>query len=872
MASIMTSIELQDKFSTVVYGMIHAVNLSISAMYDMREAVGAEFDTASLEGAKDEIDRATLAARQLGSALQDAETFDINVSAQHISQRIPVEPVFPDPLTETAALQLPVSIQIPDNEIFDNANLENFEREIGRVNEQIELIARKQEEIAALAEVTEIVSPDTMQKMEQIEAEIETVENQVSVLARQQINLGTEKANVQMTQLKGQMQQTVQVQQSLTRAMGRMDISDVNADYVQLTENISMAQDRISQNTQEQEKFNQAINQGTVNANNLEQTIKRMAATYISIQSLQKVIDISDQLASSRAKLDMMNDGIRTTRELQDLVFIAAERSRGSYMGMINSVAKLGNLAKDAFASTEEVVAFSEQLNKQFILAGASTTEIQNATLQLTQALASGVLRGDELNSIFEQAPTIIQSIASYMNVPIGQIRELASEGQITADIVKNAMFAAADETNAKFASMPKTFEQIGQSIQNQLIMAFDPVFTRLNEVANSQEFQEMVDHLVQALVILANVIINVFELMIFVAKLIADSWTVLGPIILGAASALAVYYSWQMVVKVIEKINYGLHLMQASAMMLQAAVTGRLNKETAKQIAAQMGLNAAMYACPVMWIIMLIVALIAVIATVIVSMNKFGDESTTVAQKVCGAFAVAGAFIENLFISVINFIIDDIVALWNYIALFANFLANVFTDPIGAVARLFAGFIDLALAGLQGLASAIDMLFGSSLAESVAGWRTDLDNWVTDKFGEGKVVMEKKNAQDYYIQGINYEDAWDKGAEFGERIGGGSSIPSMSQFGDFDYSSYLSDISDNTDDIKDGLEISEEDLKFMRDIAEQEAVNRFTTAAITIEQTNHNNVSGSMDLDGVITGLTDAVSEAADIITEGVH
>ena len=727
MASIMTSIELQDKFSTVVYGMIHAVNLSISAMYDMREAVGAEFDTASLEGAKDEIDRATLAARQLGSALQDAETFDINVSAQHISQRIPVEPVFPDPLTETAALQLPVSIQIPDNEIFDNANLENFEREIGRVNEQIELIARKQEEIAALAEVTEIVSPDTMQKMEQIEAEIETVENQVSVLARQQINLGTEKANVQMTQLKGQMQQTVQVQQSLTRAMGRMDISDVNADYVQLTENISMAQDRISQNTQEQEKFNQAINQGTVNANNLEQTIKRMAATYISIQSLQKVIDISDQLASSRAKLDMMNDGIRTTRELQDLVFIAAERSRGSYMGMINSVAKLGNLAKDAFASTEEVVAFSEQLNKQFILAGASTTEIQNATLQLTQALASGVLRGDELNSIFEQAPTIIQSIASYMNVPIGQIRELASEGQITADIVKNAMFAAADETNAKFASMPKTFEQIGQSIQNQLIMAFDPVFTRLNEVANSQEFQEMVDHLVQALVILANVIINVFELMIFVAKLIADSWTVLGPIILGAASALAVYYSWQMVVKVIEKINYGLHLMQASAMMLQAAVTGRLNKETAKQIAAQMGLNAAMYACPVMWIIMLIVALIAVIATVIVSMNKFGDESTTVAQKVCGAFAVAGAFIENLFISVINFIIDDIVALWNYIALFANFLANVFTDPIGAVARLFAGFIDLALAGLQGLASAIDMLFGSSLAESVAGWRTDL-------------------------------------------------------------------------------------------------------------------------------------------------
>lgn len=872
MASIMTSIELQDKFSTVVYGMIHAVNLSISAMYDMREAVGAEFDTASLEGAKDEIDRATLAARQLGSALQDAETFDINVSAQHISQRIPVEPVFPDPLTETAALQLPVSIQMPDNEIFDNANLENFERELGRVNEQIELIARKQEEIAALAEATEIVSPDTMQKMEQIAAEIETVENQVSVLARQQINLGTEKANVQMTQLKGQMQQTVQVQQSLTRAMDRMDISDVNADYVQLTENISMAQDRISQNTQEQEKFNQTINQGTVNANNLAQTIKRIAAAYISIQSLQKVIDISDQLASSRAKLDMMNDGIRTTRELQDLVFIAAERSRGSYMGMTNSVAKLGNLAKDAFASTEEVVAFSEQLNKQFILAGASTTEIQNATLQLTQALASGVLRGDELNSIFEQAPTIIQSIASYMNVPIGQIRELASEGQITADIVKNAMFAAADETNAKFESMPKTFEQIGQSIQNQMIMAFDPVFTRLNEVANSQEFQEMVDHLVQALVILADVALYVLEIMLSAGSFVADHWGIIGPAIATAVTALLLFNIALTAYNTVQSISNTLDAISAARKAFKTGATIAEAAATKLATGAQVGLNAAMLACPIMWVIAAIAILVGIITAAIIAMNDFGDESTTAVQKVCGAFAVAGAFIGNLFISVINFIIDDIVALWNYTALFANFLANVFTDPIGAVARLFAGFIDLALAGLQGLASAIDMLFGSSLAESVAGWRTDLDNWVTDKFGEGKVVMEKKNAQDYYVQGINYEDAWNKGAEFGERIGGGSSIPSMSQFGDFDYSSYLSDISDNTDDIKDGLEISEEDLKFMRDIAEQEAVNRFTTAAITIEQTNHNNVSGSMDLDGVITGLTDAVSEAADIITEGVH
>lgn len=855
MASIRASIELQDRFSTVVYGMIQAANLSISAMYDMREAVSGDMNTASLEGAKEQLDQATLAANQLKDALRNVETFDISVSAALNDQ-----------------LSAPVP-SAPSNAFTVNSvSWENFEQDIERANQQMELIIRKQEEITSLAESTDIVSPETMQEMEQITAEIEVVENQVSALSRQHIDLGTDKANTQMLHLKGQIQQATQVQQGLTRAMNGMDISDINSEYIQLKDNIAASQEQIRQNTQEQENFNQKINQGTINANNLMQTLKRMAAAYISIQGLQKVIGISDQLASTNAKLDMMNDGMRTTKELQDMTYVSAQRSRGSYLDMANSVAKLGNLAKDAFGSTEEVVAFSEQLNKQFILAGASTTEIKNATLQLTQALSSGVLRGDELNSIFEQAPTIIQSIADYMGVPIGQIRDLASQGEITAEIVKNAMFAAADETNAKFESMPKTFEQIGQSIQNTAIMAFEPVLTRLNEIANSEKFSEMVDGLIQALVTLANIAVNVFDLMATVAGFVADSWSILRPVIYGVVAALAVYYTWQVALKAIEKISYALHLAQASAMMIHAAVTGTLTKATAAQIASQMGLNAALYACPIMWIILLIVALIAIIGGVIISMNKFGDESTSAIEKVCGAFAVAGAFIGNVFISLINFIIDDFVNLWNFIALFANFFANVFTDPIGAVARLFFGFIDLALAGIQALASAIDMLFGSGFADSVAGWRSNLDSWVTEKFGEGEVVMEKKNAQDYYIEGFNYEDAWNKGVDFGGRFGGGSNIPSVDQYGDFDYNSYLSGISDNTEDIRDALEISEEDLKFMRDIAEQEAINRFTTAAITIEQTNHNNVSGGMDLDGVITGLTDAVSEAADIITEGVH
>lgn len=722
MASIMTSIELQDRFSTVVYGMIQAADLNTAAIYNMREAVGTDMDTGALEGAKEQIDQAAMAARQLDAILGERDELS--------------EPVW-----------ISVKWKTDDLPVLTQTGIE---------------------------------------------------------------------------QLQGQAGQTAE--------------------------------------------------KGQAHANKWMKTVSNIAGKYINMQQIMNAIDISDQLAASKVKLDLMNDGMRTTEELQDLIFVAAERSRGSYMDMTNSVAKFGTFAKDAFNSTEEVVAFSEQLNKQFIISGASTAEMRNATSQLTQALASGTFTGKELNSIFGQTPAVIQSIADYMNVPVERIGELASKGQITAEVVKNAMFAAAGETNIKFASIPKTFEQIGQSIQNQAIMAFEPVFTRLNELANSEQFQEMVDQLIQALTILAGVTLYVFELMMSVGSFVADHWAIIGPAIMIAVTALLYFNGVLAAYNLIQRISNTITAVCIAHKAFKAGATIAEAATTKMAADAQVGLNAAMLACPVVWLIAVIVLLIGGIAMLIVHMNRFGDESVTAIQKVCGTFAVAAAFIGNLFISLANFIIDDFAMLWNYIALFANFLANVFTDPIGAAARLFAGFIDLALAGLEGLASGIDTLFGTNLAESVGGWRTELDSWVTDKYGEGEVVMEKMDARDYYFQGFDYEEAWNKGIKFGGELESISSIPDPNQYGDFDYSSYLSDILDSTEDIGNGLEVSEEDLKFMRDIAEQEAVNRFTTAAITIEQTNHNSVSGDMDLDGVITGLTDAVSEAADIITEGVH
>ena len=225
---------------------------------------------------------------------------------------------------------------------------------------------------------------------------------------------------------------------------------------------VSNTERYIRDNTDEQGRFNHAIDEGTQGAGDLMDMIKGAVAAYASVQTIGKVMDLSDQLTSTTARLNLMNDGLQTTQDLQNMIYLSAERSRGAYQATADAVSKLGLMAGDAFSSSEEIIAFTEQLNKQFTIAGTETAGIEAAMLQLTQAMGSGVLRGEEYNSILEQAPNIIQAIADYMEVPKGQLKDMAAEGEITAEIVKNAMFAAADETNAKFEAMPKTFRRFG--------------------------------------------------------------------------------------------------------------------------------------------------------------------------------------------------------------------------------------------------------------------------------------------------------------------------------------------------------------------------------------------------------------------------
>ena len=907
MATIRTAIELQDNFTGVLYQVINSVNLGLSAMEDLHQTMNSPVDTASIEAARDSINQATLAVQQLDAAMQGLETPASETPTAPTNSApvvLPVQPDVPDPLVDQPApvdlpvepeqpepVQVPVHWQSDNMEVFTSTGVERFEQEVQSANNMLNTLNQTQSRIAAQAAQTDLFPDNAIADMNNMQNRLQAIQQRIQTIESNPLNMGSDTANAELEQLRGQLDQAVQEQEALNRAVENMDVEAANQAYLRLSQTVGNTERYIRDNVDEQGRFNREIEEGTNEANSLMQTIKGAVAAYATIQTLSTALNLSDQLTSTTARLNLMNDGLQTTQDLQNMIYLSAERARGSYQATADAVSKLGLMAGDAFGSSEEIIAFMEQVNKQFTIAGTEAAGIDAAMLQLTQAMGSGVLRGEEYNSILEQAPNIIQAIADYMEVPKGQLKDMAAEGQITADIVKAAMFAAADETNAKFESMPKTFSQIWTSFQNTALMAFQPVLQRMNEIANSEAFQEFVNNAIEGLSMVAGIALEIFDLLIGVAGAVADNWSWLSPIIYGVAAALAVYYGWQLAVNAINAITKGIHIAMAIAQMIHAAATGALTAATAAEIAAQNGLNAALYACPIVWIIVLIIALIALFYAAVAAVNKFAGTSVSATGIICGAFMVALAFIGNIFVALWNLVVDVFVLIYNLVATVANFIGNVFTDPIGAICRLFFDLADTVLGILQALASAIDAIFGSNLAGSVQGWRDSLGGWVDDTFGKGDEVMAKMNADDMKLGRFEYGAAWDAGYSFGEGIDESianfdpSSLFDTNVPGADDYAnlgnygsgiggigSGVDDIAGNTGKIADSMDITEEDLKYLRDIAEQEAVNRFTTAEITIEQTNHNTVSGKMDLDGIVSGLTDAANEAVDKIAEGVH
>lgn len=917
MASIRTAIELQDNFTGILYQVIDSVNLGLSAMEDLHQTMTSPVDTASIEGARAAIERATVAVRELDAAMQGTGSSELD--APPVID-VPINPVPPSPvIDQPAPVDIPVHWQSPTVEVFTGNGMDRFRQEVQSTNHMLEQLSSTQDAIARRAYNTDIFPPDAFQDLNRMATRIDLVRNRIQQMENNPLNMGTDAANAELELLRGQLDQAIREQQNLNRAMDNLDVQAANEAYLRLQRIIGETERHIRDNVDEQGRLNREIDQGARKARGLIGAVGGIVAAYATVQTFSRALDLSDTLASTTARLNMMNDGLQTTQELQDMIYLSAERSRGAYQATADAVSKLGLMAGDAFDSSAEIIAFMEQVNKQFRIAGTEAAGIDAAMLQLTQAMGSGVLRGEEYNSILEQAPNIIQAIADYLEVPKGQLKDMAAEGEISAEIVKAAMFAAADETNEKFESMPMTFEQVLTSLENRALMSLQPFLEKLSEVANGDAFSQLVDHAADALSMLAvaatpviermvntqalwdfmnvaadglllvgMVALGIFDLLVAGVQLVGDNWSWLSPIILGVAGALAVYTGYLAIAKAAGMASTAVKAVMIAAEYAHAVATRVAVAETTKETAAQMGLNTAFLSCPITWIIIALIALVALFYAAVAAVNKFAGTSVSATGVICGVFMVAAAFIGNLFVTLMNFVIDLFVVLWNFIAVFANFFGNVFNDPVGAIARLFFDLVDCILALLESLASAIDTIFGSNLAGAVAGWRDSLGGWVDETFGQGEEIMAKMDASSLHLERYEYGAAWDAGYSFGEGIDESiSNFDPSSLFGTTDipsaddYASALTaggigsgvdDIAGNTGAMAEAMDITGEELKYLRDIAEQEAVNRFTTAEVNIEQTNHNTIKNGMDLDGIMSGMTDMMNEAIDISTEGVH
>lgn len=508
------------------------------------------------------------------------------------------------------------------------------------------------------------------------------------------------------------------MQQASGRAVDTAAIREAREEWAKAGTAFDTIEENIRNANNEQQNFNNSIRGGSNSANGLLSIIKKVAIAAGGIAGINKVLNISDELASTKARLNLLVDDGGSVEALEQKIMASAQRSRSAYFDTASAVAKLGLNAGNAFGGNmDQVIAFMEQVNKQFVIGGATAQEQSNAMIQLTQAMAAGALRGEELNSILDGAPGIARAIEKYMGIAEGSIKTVAQEGKVTAEVVKNAMFAMADETNAKFDSMPKTWAQIWVDMKNQALSMFAPILTKINQIGNSTKFQKVTTGLINGLAAVANVASSALDILIAIASVFVDNWGIIQPLVLGIAAAMLLYNGYLIAnnaITAISNAQKGLAAVQAYKAAVANTTLATTEKAEAmakaSATAAQYGFNAALLACPLTWILLIIIAVIAAIYMIVAAINKLTGSTISATGIICGVVAVAGAFVLNCAIGVLNAIIQ---AIW-----------TIFVAP-------FLGIVEWILnvcnGGFNSFGDAVANLIGQ-----IIGWFLNLGKVVT--------------------------------------------------------------------------------------------------------------------------------------------
>ncbi len=607
---------------------------------------------------------------------------------------------------------------------------------------------------------------------------------------------------------------------------------------------VTLMQENNSQLNTINEGFGELRNQtkgAASGADGLLSVLKKGAMAIGGAAGIKKVFDFSDTLTSTTARLEMMNDGMQKTSELSKKIFQSAQRSRGEYQATADAVAKLGTMAGDAFSSNGEVIGFVEQLNKKFTIAGTSSAGKDAAMLQLTQAMGSGVLRGEEFNSILEQAPNIIQTIAEEMGVPKGQLKDMAAQGLVTADIVKNAILGAAGETDAAFESMPKTMEQSWTSFKNQALMSFQPVLEKINEMVNSETFQTAIDDVANALAVGADIALNMLNVLGGAISFVSENWASFAPIILGVAAAL-------LVAKAVQAIY-----------------------------------NFTLAACPVTWIVIAIITLIAAIYSVCQSIAKFTGIANSGFGVICGGVMVVIAFFKNLALTVTNIALG----IWEAMCACGENILAVFHNVFCDLQWLWYGFLKVVMDVVKGVCDVLNFIPFVNIdtsglvaaSQDYANKQAEAQNSKTAYKDVGEAFNKGASTFDAFSDGW-VEDAFQSGAAWGDGVVDG--INSMLDgFGnDVDTSGLTGDIKNapagTADDpihtnVDNDINIADEDLQLMRDVAEARYVQNFVTLTPTV-QVSGNTINEKVDVDYVVDEIENRLANEIAASAEGVY
>lgn len=936
-----TAIQLTDKVTPILNNIISAMNMTVSTVYKMQSSVDS-FNASKFDAIYDAISQAQVSldefresvgepvfvsqpqpltlerkvpdiftntgADRLKSDISDVDMMlkniiktqnDITTNAENI-KILPSQNSYENILRDSISqpVEIPVTWTNTDFDVFTNTGVDRFISEIQSAVDMINRLNTAQKNISETAAETNIFSKDAVLDIVNIGNKMSFIQSRIQQIERNPANPLDPNASNELERLRQQLSQALNYQEQMNSAVKELDVSRANQLYHQLNDVINHTQQEIRDNVNAQGQFNSSIDKSISSANTLSATFSKIASAVgiykiadVAVSSAEKLIDLSDVTTEYEARLKLNVDPGHL-EQVKSQIYAAAQNSRADYNDTTANVSKLGVLAGDSFADTSgnvdynQIIAFQELMNKNFAIGGASATEQASAIYQLTQAMAAGKLQGDEYKTITENAPLLNQAIEDYMiNIAgvKGTMKEWAADGLLTADVIKNAVFSSADEINAKFETIPMTWAQVVTQTKNEVTVMLDPLLDKINLLANNQEFINAFNGIKTAFGGVINVALGAVDLIANGAIWISDNWGFIAPVILGVAAAIGILSTAMLIYNIYSAVHNGLESVKAARLMLTAAATETQAKATFSATVAEHGLNAALLASPVTWVVLGIIALIAVLFIVINVIQKVTGTTTSAVGMIFGAVSWLGAMLLNTVIGTLNGIIQ---LLWTiFITPFlgiTEWILNVcmggFDSFGGAVANLIGNVISRFLSLGKVVTTIIDAIFGTDWTSGLSSLQNEVLSW--GKTENAITISRDAPIIDYRM---NMTQAYNWGAEKGDSFWGGIKdkfsfdVINNAENEANSINDFIADntalTASNTSAINDTISASsDEELEYLRKLAERETVNKFTTAEIKLDFSSSATLNSDMDIDGYINTFTTELQEVLVSTAEGLE